>query len=47
MSEKKTKAKAKISLIKKPIVKNVSPFVGGQQKGPKKIIAHNDATIRR
>jgi len=45
MSEKK--AKAKISLIKKPIVKKVSPFVGGKQLGPKKIIAHNDATIRR
>lgn len=45
MSEKKLKAK--ITLLKKPIVKNISPFVGGKLFGPKKIIATNDATIRR
>jgi len=45
MSEKRLKPK--ITLIKKPIVKNVSPFVGGKSMTSKKIIAHNDASIRR
>ena len=45
MSEKKLKAK--IILVKKPIVKNISPFVSKKPFGPKKIIAHNDASIKR
>ena len=45
MSEKKLKAR--ITLIDKPIVKKLSTFVGGNSFGPKKITAHNDASIRR
>ena len=45
MSE--SKIKVKIALVKKPIVKRLSPFVGGNSFGSKKITAHNDATIRR
>ena len=45
MSEKKLKAK--ITLLKKPIVKKLSTFVGGNSFGPKKITANNDASTRR
>jgi len=45
MSERKLKIK--IALVKKPIVKKVSPFVGGNSFVPKKVTADNDASIRR
>ncbi|MEA3384059.1 MAG: hypothetical protein U9Q20_05225 [Campylobacterota bacterium] len=45
MSE--NKLKATITLVNKPIIKKISPFVGGKSNVPKKMIAQNDASIRR
>ena len=39
--------KAKLPKITKPIVKKQSTFVNNRSSTPKKIIATNDATIRR
>lgn len=39
--------KAKLPKITKPIVKKQSSFVNNRSSTPKKIIATNDATIRR
>lgn len=43
----KTNTKAKIPLIKKPIVKKTSSFVGGSSKTPKKIVTNKDAYKRQ
>lgn len=45
MSEKNLKAK--ITLIKKPIVKKLSSFVGGNTFGSKKIVPNKDAYNKR
>lgn len=45
MSDKKLKAK--IALVKKPIVKKTSSFVGGNSFGPKKIVPNKDAYKRQ
>jgi len=45
MSEINTKAK--IPLIKKPIIKKNSVFVGGNSKTPKKILTNKDAYKRQ
>ena len=45
MSEKKLKAK--IPLIKEPIVKKRSSFVGGSSSTPKKIVTKKDAYKRQ
>lgn len=39
--------KAKLPKITKVIVKKNSPFVNNRSSTPKKVIATNDATIRR
>lgn len=45
MSEKNIKAK--INIIKKPVVKKVSSFVGGNSFGPKKMVPNKDAYKRQ
>ena len=45
MSEKNLKPK--IAVIKKPIVKKLSSFVGGSAFNPKKIVNNNDAYKRK
>lgn len=45
MSEKSLKAK--IPLIKKPIIKKKSAFVGGSSSTPKKIVTKKDAYKRQ
>jgi len=45
MSEKKVKAT--ITLLKKPIVKKASSFVGGNSFGPKKMVPNKDAYNKR
>ncbi|MCJ8327558.1 MAG: hypothetical protein MJK08_10715 [Campylobacterales bacterium] len=39
--------KVKLPKITKPIVKKLSPYANSRTATPKKIIAMNDATIRR
>jgi len=39
--------KVKLPKITKPIVKKQSPFMNSKSSTPKKVIATNDATIRR
>ena len=45
MTEEKTKAK--IPLIKSPIIKKTSTFLGGNAKTPKKIVTKKDAYKRQ
>jgi hypothetical protein len=45
MSEKNIKAK--ITLLKKPIIKKPSAFVGGSSFGPKKMVPNKDAYNKR
>lgn len=43
----KEQIKARITMVKKPIEKQVSSFVKGNTKGPKKIIPNKDAYKRQ